>query len=472
MVPRDPLAEGEDLALAFHGHCICLGEDHGLARVVIGGYGKSHSPLEPKPATRQVVDITRMRGGSIEADLAFRDFTIDAMALPLKAWGDVSSSELFVDPIGGRRDTQLGKIRMVSAQALRDDPLRMLRAVSLTAKLGFSLDPYTRAAIREHSHMVTSVAGERLREVFCEILAADHAREHLALLDELGVLCAIIPELEEGKWVRQPREHAWDVFWHSLEAVGNVEWVTSQNAPPLVPWEDESEAYFNGDTGDGLCRRTLLKLGCLLHDVAKPRTKAIDKNGRTRFFGHHTMGAEMTLEIMRRLRFSAANTEAVCLMVENHLRPGQMSQGTDLPTSRAVHRFLRDVKDASLDTLYLSFADYLAARGPDLMERDWHRHATKISHILSERTRPEMAPGHPPLVNGHDLIEVFGLAPGPYIGELLEGVREAEVAGEVSCREDALVWVEQAIQHSDSEMAGRNPVLEPIGMSASRLTEG
>ena len=236
------------------------------------------------------------------------------------------------------------------------------------------------------------------------------------------------------------------MFWHSLQAVEGAERVTRESPPPLVPWGDEAEGYFARDSGDNVRRRTLLKLGCLLHDVAKPRTKTIDENGRTRFFGHHTMGAEMTMGIMRRLRFSSANTETVCLMVRNHLRPGQMSQGMDLPSPRAVHRFFRDVNGAAVDTLYLSFADYLAARGPDLVEEDWHRHATKISHILEQGTRPEVDPALPPLVNGHDLMEAFGLAPGPQIGLLLNRVREAEAVGDVTSRDEALSWVRALLE--------------------------
>ena len=405
-----------------------------------------------------------MRGGSIAEDLALRDFTLDAMALPLDSWCNEFPVESIADPLGGRRDLEARMVRMVSPQAFRDDPLRMLRAVSIAAKLDFKVEPYTRAAIRQQASTVTSVAGERLREVFCDILASARAKAHLALLDDLRLLCAIIPELEEAKGVRQPREHHWDVFWHSLQAVEGAECVTQNDSPPLVPWGKEGEERFAEDAGDNLSRRTLLKLGCLLHDVAKPRTKTIDENGRTRFFGHHTMGAEMTLDIMRRLRFSAANTEAVCLMVQNHLRPGQMSQGPDLPTPRAIHRFFRDVKGAAVDTLYLSFADYLAARGPDLVEEDWRRHATKVSHILSEGTRPEVDPALPPLVNGHDLMQVFGLPPGPRIGRLLEHVREAEAAGEVDSKEDALAWVGQFL--------GINADPAMTSMSPTKRTEG
>ena len=155
-----------------------------MARVVLGSAGD-----------RWIVDITAMRGDSIEADLALRDFTVDAMALPLDAWTHIPSakpvpSESVIDPLGGRQDLEAGTIRMVSPQAFQDDPLRMLRAISLASKLDFAVEPYTRAAIRQRAPAIALVPAERTREVFCEILAADGTKAHLALLDELDC-CAL-----------------------------------------------------------------------------------------------------------------------------------------------------------------------------------------------------------------------------------------------------------------------------------------
>jgi poly(A) polymerase len=150
-------------------------------------------------------------------------------------------------------------------------------------------------------------------------------------------------------------------------------------------------------------------------------------------------------------------------MVQNHLRPGQMSQGLDLPTPRAIHRFFRDVSGAAVDTLYLSFADYLAARGPSLEEADWHRHASKVSHILEQRTRPEVDPGRAPLVNGHDLMDAFGLAPSPRIGQLLEEVHEAEAAGDVTSHDEALAWV--------ARMLGTDSDAKPVTIAGARRSE-
>ena len=436
MVSQDPFALARDLARALHGQAFPLGHSHGLARIV--GHGPQGEPW--------AVDLARMRGPDIEADLACRDFTIDAMALPLSQsqWGDspqrgdAPAPNAIIDPLGGQGDLRQRAIRMASPSAFADDPARLLRAVSLAARLDFTIEPATSAMMRQHAHAIASVSGERIREEFCAILAANRAKTHLTLLDQLGLLCAIIPELEEARGVEQPREHYWDVFQHSLEAVEGIERVTSRQAPPLVPWGEEEEGYFAQEAGDNLSRHVLLKLACLLHDIAKPRTKTIDDTGRTRFFGHHTMGAEMTLDIMRRLRFSSANTHAVCAMVRNHLRPGQMSRDAHLPTPRAIHRFFRDLDGVAVDTLYLSFADYLAARGPALDPSDWHRYATRVTHILRQGTQPPVSTHSPPLVNGHHLMEALQLPPGPCVGWLLQQLHEAEATGQLASRQEAI----------------------------------
>lgn len=201
------------------------------------------------------------------------------------------------------------------------------------------------------------------------------------------------------------------------------------------------EEYFGSDAGDGHTRATMLKLAALLHDIAKPQTKMIDSTGRTRFLGHQTQGASMADAILERMRMSNRAKDMVHGMVENHLRPMQMSQGDESPTPRAVYRYFRDVGDVAIDTLYLSLADHLAARGPDLDWDGWRRHADIVAHILETGTQQQTPQVMPRLVNGHDLMEEFGLAPGPLVGTLLEEVNEAEASGSFSTRDEAIDWL-------------------------------
>jgi len=184
----------------------------------------------------------------------------------------------------------------------------------------------------------------------------------------------------------------------------------------------------------------LLKLAALLHDIAKPQTKTIDEGGRMRFLGHANEGAAIAVNILERLRFSGKEVRLVEIMVRHHLRPGQMSHN-ELPSRRAIYRYFRDTGDAGIDILFLSLADHLATRGPQLNLDEWKEHAKLVEYVLSQRFQEETLVSPPKLIDGHDLINVFGMRPGPKIGELLEAVREAQAAGELITRQDALTYI-------------------------------
>ncbi|MDP3062816.1 MAG: HD domain-containing protein, partial [Chloroflexota bacterium] len=208
----------------------------------------------------------------------------------------------------------------------------------------------------------------------------------------------------------------------------------------IVQWDEVTARHFAEEASDGYDRRTILKLAALLHDIAKPQTKAPDETGRIRFLGHQSLGAQMAEAICQRLRLSSRGVRMVSAMLEHHLRPTQMAQGAELPTARAVYRYFRDLDEVAVDTLYLCLADYLAAKGPTLDVKDWERHVRIVAHIL-EAGLVERAPSKSRwLVNGHDLMEALGLTPGPSLGDVLDAVHEAQAVGEVASREEALEW--------------------------------
>ena len=445
-VQAEPLPLAKVIAAVFSGSCAPIDQRGRVARVVIPARDQS----------KWVIDLCGIEG-SIDDDLQRRDFSVDAMALSLDDWGTPSWEELIHDPFGGREDLSKGIIRAISATVFQEDPARLLRAFRLAATLGFGIDPRTAQLIARDAHLISSVAGERVRDEFLTILSLDMSKVHLEKLDELGLLCCIIPELAMTKGVSQPREHYWDVFGHSVSTVEGVEQVGSgRESDPvssLVPWDHEMHERFAQEVSDGHTRRTLLKLAALLHDIGKPQTKIVDAMGKTRFLGHQTLGASMAADVLGRLRLSKRGTEMVCLMVENHLRPTHMSQGDELPTARAVYRYFKDVGDVAIDTLYLSLADHLAARGPDLDMDGWERHVSMMAHVLEVGTREQAPERLRRLITGHDLIQEFGLTPGPIIGTLLEGAQEAQAAGEVDSQEAALAWVRRRLARLDPEGA-------------------
>ncbi|MCE2405036.1 MAG: HD domain-containing protein [Dehalococcoidia bacterium] len=432
---------GEELAACLGGSVATLG---GESRV-LPGMGRADRivrvVLPSDGESRWTVDLAPLEG-AVEDDLARRDFTVDAIAVPVEQWELPLRPDEAVDPHHGRRDLERGLVRAMGPKVFRDEPGRLLRAVRLAAVLGFRLEDGTESLVRADAGLAADVPGERLRGELLAILALDGAKRHLEMLDGLGLLCCIIPELGDAKGVEQPREHYWDVFGHSMNAVDGVERVTSpERLDPVVgeaPWGAETEKRFASEVCDGHSRRTFLKLAGLLHDVAKPPSRTVDSTGRTRFLGHHTVGAVMSRDILGRLRVGNRGTALVSRVVEHHLRPTQMSQGGEMPTARAVHRYFRDLGDAAVDTLYLSLADHLAARGPLLDMDSWRRHAARVAHVLEMGTGPRSSQETPRLVTGHDLMAALDITPGPAIGSILDDIEEARAAGEVSSRAGAL----------------------------------
>ena len=440
-VSGDAAALGRELAAATGGSFISMNEAHAAARVALPEAWSGQGG----PSARVMVDLISY-GQDIALNLARRDFTIDAMALSLDAALSESPAEGLIDPLGGLADLEAAALRPASERAFRDDPARLLRGARLSAQLGFSLDDDAVRLIRRDAHLLTTVSPERLRDEFLKTIAEPEASRHLRLMDDLGLLCLLIPELEDARDVEQPPEHYWNVFYHCIEAASALEQVTDlvaiadSEVLASVPWHPSLDTYFDEDFSDGHTRRTIVKLGCLLHDISKPATKTVEPTGRIRFIGHDTQGAEVCETILRRLRFSSRATHLISTMVKHHLRPTQMRQGVELPTQRAVYRFFRDLDSAAVDTLYLNLADYLSAKGPRVVDLDdWRGHCALICHILHRGLGGSEGPQKAPrLVDGHALMAALGLPPGPALGRLLDAIEEAHGAGEVSTREEAL----------------------------------
>ena len=426
---------GTALAERLGGRVVALDDSRDIVRVVLGS---------DQAATN--IDISSYRD-SIEEDLSRRDFTIDAMAVPVSEAQTGTARVSPVDPFEGADDLAKKRIRALHPSVFEDDPARLMRAPRLAVQLGFRIDEDTAESIRRHADLVSDVAAERVRDELLKLLAEPGAAASLRLLDELGLLTKVIPELGDARGITQPKEHHWDVFNHSVETAERVDWVMGDSpqadafVTDAVPWSHSVAEHFSELVSDGHSRLTLLRLAGLLHDVAKPETRTVEPTGRIRFLGHHREGARKTEQILERLRVSGRGVELVSAMVEHHLRPSQMSQGGELPTPRAVYRYYRDVADAAIDTLYLNLADYLAARGPSLSRREWSDHCRIIDHISQGGLVQASEEGLPPLVDGHEIMRTFSLQPGPQIGSLLELVRESQAGGEIETKEEALELV-------------------------------
>ena len=437
-VKADAAEVASDVASFLDGAAFPLDVERSIHRVVSSG---------------AVIDLVGI--DDIREDLARRDFTVDAMAVSVSDLANGAAAPV-IDPQGGLGDLKAREIRMVSPTVFADDPGRLMRAARLETQLGFKLSPDTEALVRKQAGMVDLVSGERVRDELLAILSEPGATTSLRRLDDLGLLSAALPEQDESRGVTQPKEHHWDVFRHAVETPGQVEALLAPDARTdgLVavgtPRFEGMDEYFAEQAADGHTRATMLKLAGLLHDIGKPATKTVEPSGRIRFIGHHTEGEGIARAALDRLRLSRRGVDMVSRMVRHHLRPGQMAQGDDLPSARAVYRYYRDVGDVAIDTVYLNLADYAAARGPMLGEEEWAERCRTAAHILKAGAAPERPAAPRPLIDGHDIMDVFSLEPGPAVGAMLETVREAQAAGEVGSKEEALELVREKLKTGDA----------------------
>jgi poly(A) polymerase len=372
------------------------------------------------------VDLLPVNGASIEDDLAARDFTVNAIAEPL-AGGDP------IDPFGGRQDLLAGRLRMVSAQAFAADPLRVLRAARFACELHLEPDPETRSAAAAQAGALTRVAPERIFTELKRIVAAPGALRGLRELDRLGALPVVLPELEALRGIEQSAYHHLDVYEHTLAVLEQVIAIQRDPEPAFGALAPDVEALLAQPLADDLDRGGALRFGALLHDAAKPATRGVTAEGRVTFIGHDREGADLARAVLGRLRASEKLRAHVAALTRNHLRLGFLVHQMPLDR-RAVYAYLKACEPVAADVTVLSVADRLATRGRKADEAI-AKHLTLARELLPEALAFDARPG--PLVRGDDLARELGLA-GPEIGRVLEGLAEAQFAGEIATRDDAL----------------------------------
>jgi tRNA nucleotidyltransferase (CCA-adding enzyme) len=326
----------------------------------------------------------------VEADLGRRDFTINAMAYPITE-NTLNVERLtfnavgLIDPYHGRDDLRERLIRLVNPKAFEEDPLRMLRAVQFAARFEYAIEGETFRAMQRNARLITTVSPERIQEELSKLfLKAERPSIGLFLMQRSGLMKEVLPELEEGVGCDQPGGyHVHDVFKHTLLTV-------DASPKALVP-----------------------RLAALFHDVAKPRTREVYDGGAT-FYGHDRMGAEMAEKALTRLKYPNEVIDKVIRLVSAH-----MFQGPE--TEKGLRRLIRKVgEDQIFLLLDLRRADIIAqGRGGTTRDVD------SFEKIIRE----EMAK-KPPLstrdlaIDGNDVMEEFGLPPGPVVGQVLNHLLE------------------------------------------------
>jgi poly(A) polymerase len=449
VVDGDPSQAARAIArVAGRAACFALSEEFGAWRV------------SARDSSWQV-DVEPLRGGSLHADLALRDFTVNAIAEPIEGGEPI-------DPLGGLADLAAGRLRMAGAGAFADDPLRVLRLVRVAVELGLEPEPETLRVAGEHAHGLVRCSPERVFVELRRIIAAREALRGLALMSELQATEVVLPELEALRGVEQNRFHHADVHGHTLEVLRRTIELTEFAAGRAEDFPDglDGEADLGHDgagaagelgavlgehraaiaqllaepLADGLTRAEALRWGALLHDAAKPLTRGVRPgDGRVTFIGHDERGAELAREVLGRLRTSERLRGHVAALARHHLRLGFLVHERQPLSRRTVFTYLRATDPVEVDVTLLSVADRLATRG-DRAQEAIAAHLAVAEGMLGAALRWRAQGPPAPLLRGDELARELEIPAGPRLGALLEQLAEAQFAGELATREQALAY--------------------------------
>jgi poly(A) polymerase len=415
------------------------GREEEAARAIARVAGGSAFTLSEEFATWRAVaptdgwhvDVSGLRAESIEDDLRARDFTVNAIAVAL-AGGEP------IDPTGGIADADARILRAASENAFAEDPLRLLRAARLAAGLGLSLEAKTIELARAHASHAADPAGERQ---FAELRGIVAGRDPLAgmrLMDELGVLPVVLPELETLRGVVQNPNHHLDVLGHTLAVL--EEWLSIEADLSGFAGDLTREVgeFLAEPLADELTRQDALRFGALFHDLGKPETRA-EGTGYVTFIGHDEVGAQIIASICRRLRTSRALSGHLQGLALHHLRLGFLIHQQPL-SRRAVYDYLVATEPVSADVTLLTVADRLAARGegPLASPEMVNAHLDLAREMLREALTWHREGSPRPPLTGDELADELGLSPGPEMGRLLEELRAEAFTGEITGRSQAL----------------------------------
>jgi poly(A) polymerase len=416
--------------------------------------------LLPPDGKRRMIDFALLRGSDIQADLFDRDFSINAMAVSLK------EPEELIDPMGGLQDLKDGLVRSCNANAFQRDPVRVLRAVRIATQLDFRIEQQTLAQAKQAIDGLKRISPERIRDEIMRMLALPRPGRAMRVLDHLGALSFILPELEELKGISQPPPHAYDVWEHTLAVVDRLgvllgvladgpdaeasgDLILAQASLGLGRFRDALREHLEFELSVGRRVRQLLFFAALYHDAGKSQTRLEGPRDRASFHGHEVVGSKLIRERAGRLHLSRLEIDRLALIVRHHMRPEWLEREPKI-TTRAMYRFYRQAGEAGVEALLLSLADFLGKYAVTPPEDDWKRRVETVRKLLAgffERWKQGTVPE--PLLRGSDLIAALDLKPGPQVGELLEAIREAQVCEEINNYDEAIHLARRLIEANE-----------------------
>ncbi|HNE84639.1 MAG TPA: HD domain-containing protein, partial [bacterium] len=335
--------------------------------------------------------------GDLQSDLSRRDFTINALAMRINA----QDYGVILDLFNGRADLDKKTLRtpLDPDETFSDDPLRMMRAVRFASQLQFTIDPITYDGICRNAQRIAIVSQERITDEFLKILGSPKPSVGLYLLESTGLLAIIFPELTWLSGVEQQQGYLHkDVFKHTLKVVDNIGEMTND---------------------------LRLRFAALVHDIGKPRTKRFVEGIGWTFHGHEDVGSRMARGIGKKLKLPNDFWLYVSKLVKLHMRPIQLvDEGV---TDSAIRRLLFDSGADFDDLLTLCRAD-ITSGNKERAKRHLENFQRVLDRARDVEEKDRLRAFQPP-IRGDEIMQMFGLPPGPTVGALKKIIEEAILEG-------------------------------------------
>jgi poly(A) polymerase len=426
-VSRNALKYSAKIADAFKSELITLNDASKIYRIKL------------KDDVVANIDISLFNGKTIEQDLQNRDFTVNATAFNLRNSGNFKK-HIILSERNTLRDLKSKTINTVSTESFKNDPLRMLRAFRFSAELNFKISKKTFEQITKNARLIRQSAPERIKNEFFRVLSVKNSAVLIKDMDNCGLLSEIFTEIKKMKKARKNNYyHPGGLFQHSFETVESTENILSNLKKYFPENYADMQKHFDDNTtfSESITRKSLLKLAALFHDSAKPETAKFE-NGKMRFLGHEELGAEKVKEIMLSLKSGKNDIETAVFLVSNHMRPSTLTRN-NIVTKKAALKFFRDIGDNTPDLLVLSMSDWHSYKKLKVFSyKELKFQEKSIMELLKYYYELKNAEPLPKIIDGNIIMKKFDLNPGPWIGELLNFITEAQLAGKIFNTDEAL----------------------------------
>ena len=446
VVEQNAIGLGRKVADHFAADFYVLDAERDAARVI----------LRNQDDQGTILDFVSQKGANIDDDLEARDFSINAMAIAL------NEEQGLYDPCDGAIDLREKSLRNCSSKSIKQDPIRIIRAIRLAAQFGLKIEKSTLASIKENVALLHESSPERIRDEFMRTISLPNVKKSLQALEIIGALQIIIPELAILKTMEQSPPHRFNVWEHTLQTIENLEKILSvldSNYPAkgakdlysglivlsLGRYRNQISELLNRHFVEGRSRTGLLILAALLHDVGKGVTQDIGKN-RIRYPKHEFAGAEVAESRLKALHFSKLEIKNIVQIIGAHKRPTEISRKMKNPDKLSIFRYFQELGESGIEVGLHSIADLMGRHGFELTEKILNKRLAVIRPLFEayfndfdQLVEPKL------LLGGEDLMQKFGLDSGPIVGAILKALKEGQAIGEISSKKKALDFAKKYI---------------------------